>query len=120
LSFLEIAERIINEGTLSVAFLIDEAGTVHWSHGEWPDLVPIDVVKAWQSEATAISIGDFRFSVIDRAEDKFVGRSIKGGGTLVVAKCLNWDGYLITWAQHEVQTTLAYSETARLANAVKS
>lgn len=119
MSFLEVAERIINEGTIGVGFLIDPQGTVHWQHGQWPDLVPANVINAWQSNSTAIQIGDLRFSVIDRGDDKFVGRSIKGGGTLIVSKCLNWDGYLITWSDNAIQSTLAYAEVAKMANAVQ-
>jgi len=120
MSFLEIAERVINEGTLQVAFLIDEGGNVQWSHGQWPDLNPMDVVTAWQSNTTAITIGDLRFSVIDKGDDRFVGKSIAGGGVLILAKCLSWPGYLIAWAPNDVDVTLAYAESARLANSVQS
>ena len=120
MSFLEIAEQVINEGTIQVYFLIDQNGQVVNQHGEWPDLNAASILQTWQSNASSFLVGNIKFSVIDKGDDRFVGRSLGGDGTVVLVKCLNWAGYLITWAQNDVQTRLAYTESAKMANAVKA
>ena len=120
MSFLETSQRIIAEGTIHVAFLIDESGAPHWNHGEWPDLNPMDVVKAWKTQSSAVWVGELKFSVIDRDEERLVGRSIRGDGTIILAKCLNWAGYLIAWAPHEIDAKLAHAEASKMANSVQS
>ncbi len=120
MSFNELAQKAVGEGTIGVGFLIDRTGNQFWTVGEWPGFNPQMIVDAWQKGENAVQVGDLRFSVINKGEDRFVATNLAGQGHIILAKCMFWDGYLITWCPATVDNRVAFAEIVKMANSVRA
>ncbi len=122
MSFSDLANELVADGSLGVGYLIDEAGTVFWSVGDW-DINPSDAVNQWKrggQSMTSISIGGIKFLVVGNTADHLVSTNIGGQGHFIIVKCPTYSGHVVAWAPPNFTTDITFQQIAKLAATVKT
>jgi hypothetical protein len=122
MSFSDLANELVADGSLGVGYLVDDAGTVFWSVGDW-DINPADAVSQWKRgghSMTSMSIGGIKFTIIGNTDDRLVSTNIGGQGHFLIAKCPFWPGHVVAWAPPNFGPDITFQQIAKLAATVKS
>ncbi len=122
MSFIERATEEFNSQNIGVGYLINEAGEIYWQVGEWEGFNPAFVLQEWKkSGMNPIIIGNLKFTVIGKDDDKLVSTNVTGQGNLIGAKTQFYPGgYLICWTPSSIRPDFAYSIVKQLADLVRS
>ena len=118
MGFQEDAVQLYNEGIIGTLILLGVDGQIYWTLNDWP----VDgnyFLNIWYQKPNAIMLGESRFSVIDKGEDRFVCTSVRGEGHFIMAKCPFWNGFLVSWCPQGFGPSYAYAQIAKLAGQIR-
>lgn len=121
MSFQDEVAILAQEGTVGVCWLVGDDHKVYYNYGEWAvdPLIPFNKFKS-QDASTPIDFGGgLRFTIIAMTPESVISQNLGGQGYIMVAKCRNWAGAVITWSPANVEQRYAFASAARLAAKVQ-
>ncbi len=117
MSFEEILGNLVQEGVISVVWLVGDDNQIHYTYGEWA-VDPTLAFHAWKNQSGSYELGGIKFTSIVMDSERLISTNIAGNGHVLVAKCPKWPGAVVTYSPPAVQKELAYASTARLASKI--
>jgi hypothetical protein len=110
------ANNLLNSGAVGAVAVIAWNGGMWFKTNNWEPSGP-DLVNAFSNKQSVV-VQNVKYALMQATEDRYVAKNVQGSGSLVMAMIPPNKGLVVAWSPPTVETTLAYTETAKTAASV--